>query len=368
MEEIFITKIDIKLSGNITNLEIPLSGAERKHLILTGKNGSGKTTLIDDLKNRIQAALFGVQSEGIVINFSNFDSFLQQARADEFLIAFFNARRNTEFNVPKGIQKLELNKNPPVDPATSKDFIQYIVNLRADKLFAKDEGELEDVERLDNWFNRFEKRLGEIFDSPKIELKFDRKNYNFNIIEDGKLPYNLNMLSDGYSAILSIATELILRMEAHDLKAYDLEGIVFIDEIETHLHVELQKKILPFLTDFFPKIQFIVTTHSPFVLSSIANAVICDLEKRIVTSDLSGYSYDTLIESYFDSDKYSDLLKDYVREYENLSDKEDLTDSEKDRLYELKLYLKEIPKFVSDELAVKIQQIKLKNLGSHKKK
>lgn len=41
--------------------------------------------------------------------------------------------------------------------------------------------------------------------------------------------------------------------------------LFLVDEIETHLHVDLQKKVLPFLISFFPKIQFIVTTHSPFV-------------------------------------------------------------------------------------------------------
>ena len=90
-------------------------------------------------------------------------------------------------------------------------------------------------------------------------------------------------------------TELILRMEAHEVSVYDMQGLVLIDEIETHLHVDLQKKIFPFLTSFFPNIQFIVTTHSPFVLSSISNAVICDLENKMIMQDLTAYSYDALI-------------------------------------------------------------------------
>lgn len=53
-----------------------------------------------------------------------------------------------------------------------------------------------------------------------------------------------------------------------------------IDELETHLHVSLQKKILPFLTEFFPNLQFIVTTLSPFILNSIEDVVVYDLEKR----------------------------------------------------------------------------------------
>ncbi len=63
---------------------------------------------------------------------------------------------------------------------------------------------------------------------------------------------------------------------------------MLIDEVETHLHLELQRLVMPILTSLFPKIQFIVTTHSPFVLSSIGNAVAFDLEK-----------HEALIEGYF---------------------------------------------------------------------
>ena len=66
---------------------------------------------------------------------------------------------------------------------------------------------------------------------------------------------------------------------------------------------------MPFLTKIFPKIQFIVTTHSPFVLSSEANAVVFDLEKKILVEDMSGFSLDSIVEGYFDSDKYSQILK-----------------------------------------------------------
>lgn len=61
---------------------------------------------------------------------------------------------------------------------------------------------------------------------------------------------------------------------------FDLPGIVLVDEIETHLHLELQKNIMPFLTTIFPNIQFIVTSHSPFILNSIQNVVLYDLEKN----------------------------------------------------------------------------------------
>ena len=46
----------------------------------------------------------------------------------------------------------------------------------------------------------------------------------------------------------------------------DLQGIVVIDEIDLHLHIEHQKILLPQLVSMFPKIQFVITTHSPFFL------------------------------------------------------------------------------------------------------
>lgn len=151
-------------------------------------------------------------------------------------------------------------------------------------------------------------------------------------------------------------------MEAHDVRSYDMQGIVLIDEIETHLHVELQKMILPFLTRVFPQIQFVVSTHSPFVLQSVENAVVCDLEHRTVTKELSSYSYDALIESYFFADKYSNVVKSKISRYEKLVSATKLDDDGKEELRYLKGYFVHVPKYLSDELHVKLQQILLKEM------
>ncbi len=60
------------------------------------------------------------------------------------------------------------------------------------------------------------------------------------------------------------------------------------------------------------------------------------MEKRIVTTDLTGYSYDTLVESYFDTDKYSQELKRKIEEYENLTMKTDLNEEEKEEAIKFK--------------------------------
>lgn len=415
MENLFIKKIIINEVRSIKNFEILLSENTKKNLIITGKNGCGKTSLLESLKfslkhviskknnqlkdfhfalnqsvnrkaeliknnigngneiNQIEDKIKFIEKQikllsrtsEIIFNTENFN-IANQYDNGKFIVAFFSAKRNTSLKTPTGINKINTKSVYSIEENANNEFIQHIVNLKADKSFAKDDGETEVAKNIDQWFLSFEKSLKDLFNSEDLELKFDRKSYNFIIKEKGKEPYNLNELSDGYSSILSILTELIMRMETHKTKSYDVEGVVLIDEIETHLHIELQKKILPFLTSFFPKIQFIVSTHSPFVISSIENAVICDLEKRFTTTNLSGYSYDTIIESYYDLDKYSILLKDKIEEYDQLMSIEKLDEDQEESLDELKQYLDDIPKFISDELAVKIQQIKLKHLKPNK--
>ena len=85
----------------------------------------------------------------------------------------------------------------------------------------------------------------------------------------------LEDLSDGYRSILGLTFELIRQMVlAHGPdQVFDPEdptrvicpGVVLIDEIDVHLHPAWQRQIGLFLRQHFPKVQFIVTTHSPLI-------------------------------------------------------------------------------------------------------
>ena len=401
--ETFVTEIYVKeLRGGVRNFEIPLSENNRQHLIITGKNGSGKTSLLEEIKKFLAQIengnieeyenyqnLLEVYSDidgdfdddfapdladyakwvefvdrfgGTEIFFSD-ENVFRKLYNGNFVLAYFGAKRTDKMIVPKNVEKIKLQKIYGLDEKANSDFIKYIVSLKADRSFARDEGDEEEAKKIDEWFELFENQLKIIFDDDDLQLLFERNpnEYNFNIETDGN-KFGINELSDGYAAILNIVSELLLRMKAHNAKAYDMEGIVLIDEIETHLHVELQKRILPFLTAFFPKIQFIVTTHSPFVLSSIQNATICDLETRIVTTDLSAYSYDALVENYFMADKYSEIVKQKIAEYEKLLSKKEKTVEDTENIKSLQEYFAGA-KFISKELRVKLQQIELKELS-----
>ena len=91
------------------------------------------------------------------------------------------------------------------------------------------------------------------------------------IMENGKqvIP-NIFQMSTGETSLLNLFLSILRDFDLSGssfTKAEDIRGIIIVDEIDLHLHAVHQYKILPKLIRMFPKIQFVITTHSPlFVL------------------------------------------------------------------------------------------------------
>ncbi len=393
----FIDKIVLQNVRNIPHAEILLDANVKKHLILTGPNGSGKTTVINELKNYMEKLISKVgsyyewakkdakvtQYEDIftcpkadiyrkvirereqavcdeslaIVSLTSIDELFPMYLCDDYLISVFDAHRKTSFVVPKGPSKIE--RKPKSKEDFGKYFIQLLVNLRTQRSFARDNNDEERVKNTDQWFDTFNKALEKLLGHSDFELHFDYNNFIFTIKEKDKEPYHFTELSDGYSALLYIVSELMIRMSEEPVKSYDKQGIVFIDEIENHLHVELQKKVLPFLTELFPNIQFIVTTHSPFVLSSVKNSVIFDLKKLKQYEDFSEYSYSGIIENYFDTNLYSNQIVNEIRDIEELLKSDTLKEDDINRIK--KAYDSIDSGKVSVELQLKLRSLILKN-------
>lgn len=96
--------------------------------------------------------------------------------------------------------------------------------------------------------------------------------------DDPQQVFRIEELSDGYRTMLALIMDLARRMAVANEHVQWPEGqsvlhspgIVLIDEVELHLHPSWQQTVLPRLMEIFPQVQFIVTTHSPQVLTSIA--------------------------------------------------------------------------------------------------
>jgi predicted ATP-binding protein involved in virulence len=93
------------------------------------------------------------------------------------------------------------------------------------------------------------------------------------VIKKDSQDFQISQLSSGEKRLLMLVTDLSRRLAIAnpglEKKAWQGKGIVLIDEIELHLHPQWQRRVLPALTKTFPNCQFIVTTHSPQVLSEV---------------------------------------------------------------------------------------------------
>jgi predicted ATP-binding protein involved in virulence len=91
-------------------------------------------------------------------------------------------------------------------------------------------------------------------------------------------------LSDGYRNIIGMVADIAYRcikLNPHlgEKAVKDTPGIVLIDELDLHLHPNWQRRIINDLRNAFPKIQFIATTHSPFIVQSLKSDEIWNLDK-----------------------------------------------------------------------------------------
>lgn len=372
-------------------------------ILITGKNGSGKTTLLDNIRKFTEMAIsrprdFVQTKKNVKIyedalkrpNLENHErvefenkltifknslvdvlgyadvtynisySILDDNTAQKYIIANFIAHRVTN------IEKVTAISKPKVETSnrnTSKgaQFLQYLVNRKSQQAFAFTDGNKAEADEISEWFCKLEQFFSSLFEES-IKLEFNRNELTFSL-KKGNETVNFDTLSDGYSSAINIITELVMRMEINKFGDYSQPGIVFIDEVETHLHVALQKKILPMLRVFFPNIQFVVTTHSPFVVSSVEDAVVIDMETGETIDqkvELWNYSYEALVEGFFDTEKFSDVLKNKIRQYEELKENGASSREERKLFRQLEKELKNVPLYKNEAIELKLKQLGLK--------
>ncbi|EFC90928.1 MAG: AAA family ATPase [Synergistota bacterium] len=101
------------------------------------------------------------------------------------------------------------------------------------------------------------------------------------VTDEGPMPFD--HLSDGYRNMVAMVADIAhraSRLNPHleEKAATRTKGIVLIDEIDLHLHPKWQRRVVSDLQEAFPEIQFIATTHSPFIIQSLEPGQVIDLE------------------------------------------------------------------------------------------
>lgn len=383
----FIKNIHVNELFHLKDFDIPIADEQTPHLMITGKNGSGKTVLLnaiadyfEHIRNNSFMYLRYVNAQNQLANgkimqqnLNEFRQFNNRIRLDftnaielannyqngNFIVAFYQAARKPQMVEPKNPTKPVYNTHGEVRATVTGQFLNFLSDLKIQEALARNENQMEDAEEINQWFIDFGELLCQIFQDKDLHLKFNYKDYSFRILTEGK-EFKFTEVSDGYAAILDIVVDLILKMQAKDslTRAYQKKGIVLIDEVETHLHLELQKMVMPILTKVFPNIQFIITTHSPFVLNSLDNAVAFDLEHRETINELTQYSYEALAEGYFGVSSESSYMQMQLERLESLLQKTGLTDSDKYDIRQLVEDLNKVPESVSPNLVGAYMTIK----------
>lgn len=123
-------------------------------------------------------------------------------------------------------------------------------------------------------------------------------------------------LSAGELSLISIFGEILHQADNNEtnIKLESINGIVLIDEVDKHLHITLQKEILPKLFNLFPNIQFIISSHSPFLNMGLADEA---LERtQIVDLDHGGVVCEPT-----NNDLYKEVYNMMVNENQRFADK-----------------------------------------------
>jgi AAA15 family ATPase/GTPase len=365
------------ISGNVphTNksVDIALNG---KNLIVTGVNGSGKTSFLKATYEKVDllvAKKRGADLPQIKQNLLQWQDFLKKSQKGttqynqymqtinmwesqisavedglqviitdtiafsslyddrKAVIRFFEENHFSEIipaTTAKGLSLEEDDaKRQSPEHKFGNNLEQHLVNLmnRQSLAITKDNNQVL-ADKIKEWFVDFEKNLKLLFEDSTLTLNFDSDTLKFTICQENKPPYTFQTLSAGYRAIFDIYAELIMRTEYFKLAPSELTGVVFIDEIDSHLHVSLQRLILPFFANSFPQIQFIVTTHSPFVIMSTPDTIVFDLAKNEpITDDLSFYTYSAVMKGLWNIKPISVNVEKTIKEISEIvnADKKD---------------------------------------------
>ena len=162
-------------------------------------------------------------------------------------------------------------------------------------------------------------------------------------------------MSDGYKSLTSVVMDFLGWNRVHKLEDFslkDISGIFIIDELEQHLHPKWQREIVKILSDQFPKVQFICSTHTPicalglsdlecesrlFKVAHVNNH--SEVEEFDLAKEFRGYRADQILTSnIFDlADTRSVSVGDKLKEYRKIYLKEEGERSGEERKKLLKI-------------------------------
>jgi hypothetical protein len=300
-----ISSFTIKNFSKITEVSIGPLPRNNKWIFVTGENGSGKTLLLRAIALMLGRVMIpknyynGENGEPffnfILINSEgNSMDFRRKGNDDptkfaknplvQGLAAYGPHRltlegRFTALEFGRLSSDLTLSKNGRIESILLNRVVGLIDMKRVLNSWAENTNEYEKFQDREYFLAKI---LIEIVPAL-VDIHFNKYNkrisadYFFNYDGDVK-SYKYDQLSSGTKNILTLVSDIIIRFYDQQPKVLDpanFGGVVIIDEIDLHLHPKAQRDLIINLSRVFPKIQFIVSTHSPIpLLGAPENSVI----------------------------------------------------------------------------------------------
>ena len=244
--------------------------------------------------------------------------------------AFAYSGQRTLQQVP--LTAIQQINNSPFENALSFDqsvrpqvLLQWIANNRAQSALAKADGDQQAASTYDHALKRITDFIQEVC-GLGIEFRLERSPLAVSLRVNGD-SIQFDGLPDGLKSIISWVADLSLRLEAIPWQiegdVFALPIVLFLDEIDIHLHPKWQRRILPAVQKLLPNAQIFASTHSPFVVGSVEDAWVYRLPepKQGHTSGIvegipsaAGKSYRLILEEVFGIEDEFDV------ETENLFD------------------------------------------------
>ncbi|HEX8826455.1 MAG TPA: AAA family ATPase [Archangium sp.] len=167
------------------------------------------------------------------------------------------------------------------------------------------------------------------------ELRIERQNKRMSI-RKGDEVLDVDQLSSGEKSLLALVADLSRRLSLANPGAENPcsgSGVVLIDEVDLHLHPRWQRRLLPALERTFPQCQFIVTTHSPQVISEVKPECIYLLERKDgeiqATRPESSFGRDSnrILEDLMGVDERPTRIKEQLQRFFRLIDEGNLDEA-----------------------------------------
>lgn len=197
------------------------------------------------------------------------------------------------------------------------DLANWVVAQRFRQFKAQDAGRKERAEQLGHGIRETERMIGEIVDDDTFRFIITEDDNDVRVTWHGKV-IDLDLLPDGLKSIISWIADLLMRLDrmpwVNDVPVLQRSFLLLLDEVDIHLHPAWQRKVLPLVQGMFPNAQIIATTHSPFVVTSVADAHIvtfalkdgASVVEHVVPSQ-TGVSYSAVLRSIFGIDSEFDV-------------------------------------------------------------